>query len=72
MVNSGADIAKSCSSAHSSIFGEWVERTTAIWSTLELEQETVKSSALELVRKWSDWDNVETKKLNTVGDIHAH
>ena len=38
---------------------------------LEVEQETKKLSAYELLRKSSDWGNVETKKLNRVGDIHA-
>ena len=71
MVEFGAEIVKTRSSAHSSIFDEWAERASAIWPTLDLDQETVKSSTLELVRKSSDWGDVESKKLNGVGDIHA-
>ena len=41
MANFGAEIAKPCPSAHSSIFDEWAVRVSAIRSTLELGQETV-------------------------------
>ena len=30
----------------------------------------VNSSEYELVKRLSDWGNVEAKKLNRVGDIH--
>ena len=39
-----AEMAKSRLFAHSSIFDEWAVKASAIWSTLELEQEAVKLS----------------------------
>ena len=67
MVDFGAEMAKPRSSAHSSIYDEWAVRASVIW----LDQETVMSSAYELVRRLSDWGNVEAKKLNKVGDIQV-
>ena len=43
MMNFGTEMAKPRLSAHTSIFGEWAVRASAIWSTLELVQKTVKS-----------------------------
>ena len=72
MVDFGTEISKPRSSARSSIFGEWASdhqlrdgqwASSGIWSTLELEQEIVKSTAYELVRKSSDLGNVETKDV---------
>ena len=71
MMNFGAEMAKLRSPVHSSIFDEWAVKASAICSTLESEQEMMKTSVLELVKRLSDWDNVEAKKLKRVGDIQV-
>ena len=65
-------MAKPRSFTHSSVFGEWAESALAICSTLELEQETVKSSAYEfdIVFVLGECGDEEVKDGR--GYIHAH
>ena len=63
IVNFGAEMAKPLTSAHSSICDAWVVRASAIWAMLGLEQETVKTSVQELIKKFVRLGESEGKEV---------
>ena len=57
------------SSAHSSIFDSWAVRASASLINVGVGTGYIEVSAYELMRRFSDWGNVETDILHKVGDM---